>query len=187
MRRLLVLALAAGLSGCSAAATLPGLSPTASPTAQPTPVPTANLAPLTFGSLSYTSNGCWTQIHDAQGHLIGGAEIDVSVAVTNKGTATSDPVWLIVQPANVMGPDLTWLTSSPLKGTMMIGPGVAFQGPPVPPGKSATLKVAVFFQTAYRADYSVSASVAPTSASLAALDAGAVGRWPGLWASVSVC
>jgi hypothetical protein len=156
-------------------------------TTAPTPVPTPNLAPLTFGALSYTTAGCWTQIHDEQGHLIGGAELDVSVVATNTGTVASDPVWLIVQPTNVMGPDLTWLASSPLKGTMMIGPGVAFQGPPIAPGKSSTLKAAVFYQGSFRADYSVEASVARAGASISDIDAGSAGRWSGLWASVSIC
>jgi hypothetical protein len=125
---------------------------------------------------------------DWQGHTIWGAEIDLSLPVVNHTKAAAGPVWLMIQPADIFGPDLLMLTGKGrLEDATMIGPGIAFRGPVIAPGKSATLKAAVFYQASFRADYSVTVAIAPASPSASDLDAGTIGTWPGLWASISIC
>ncbi len=166
----------------------PTAPPTATPIPTPTPVPTIDpRAGITFGTLGYNANACFGQMTDSAGHLVSGAEIDLSLPVTNHGKTASEPIWIVVQPGGLIGSSgVSILKKSSLKDGYAFGSGIALKAPAIPAGKTVTLKASLFFEVAYRADYSIFAAVSAADDELSIV-AGTAANWPGLWTSVNIC
>jgi hypothetical protein len=142
---------------------------------------------LSFGPISHTTNTCVTRNQDIADREMYGAEIDVSLAVTNPGPSTSERVWLVVVPTGHMGPTgISVMNKSELRTTQPMESGIALQGPMLDPGQTVTLKVALFAEVNSLFDYEVYVSVT-SNANSAAIEAAVAQSWTGLQAIVANC
>jgi hypothetical protein len=153
------------------------------PTSKPTPAP----ANLVFDpTLSYSTNVCYANVTDADGHSLWGAILKISVTVKNAGEVASATLWLVLKTSSG---SVTAMKASGMPSKVLFHDGaIGLLGPSIAAGKSQTLNASVFVEAPYRIDFEVYA-LHGIQAEIESAYASASydGSWTGLWASVSIC
>lgn len=166
MRGAAALALIAALvAGCATAAssspaptatTTAIPTTTAAPTARPSPVPSPTADPsagLSVSALTYSTNTCYVDVKDADGHVLHGGVVSFAVTVTNAAAHKSVPIWLRVRPDDQLPSNPMALEGSTGKTVKLAGQSSGFGGTTIPGKGKSTLKWRVFFESAYSVHY----------------------------------
>lgn len=145
------------------AATTPTVVATPPPAVKPTPKPKPTLRPAVLSVTidNFTSNTCFTDATDAQGHVLHGGIVTFKATAYNTGQVASGHVWFRVTNTSVFATDSPTIMRSGSTlgfGTHWAsGHTLVVPGPQIAAGKTRALGFRVFFQEAYRIDFTIAA------------------------------
>lgn len=187
MKRLALLAMVV-LAGCSATGHLPPSppaplattfipTPRLTSTPKPTPDPAAG---LTVGKLTYSTNTCYTDVRDADGHVLHGGVVEFKVTVSNSLATKSVPIWLHVRPDDTLLSSPMGMEGSVGNWLEVEGQSSAFGGTTIPAKGKTNLHWRVFFEAPYVVHYQPSLIYGDPDS-----DAGVV--WDHAFTTINIC
>lgn len=123
-------------------------TPTSTPSAKPDPA-----VGLSASTLTYSTNTCYTDVQDAQGHVLHGGIVDFTVTVANTAASKSVPIWLRVRPDDKLPSSPMAMEGSVGKSVTLAGQTSGFGGTSIPAKDHAKLHWRVFFEASYVVHY----------------------------------